>query len=95
MTKEPSDNSVDQTAMLLSTDWFLPHWSLIGIQVAEPSKECFQQGCRDIVLQFIDGVEEYYLINFSEARTEQTRGRMRALVESWHFEESAKSGVEA
>ena len=94
MTGTRSDNSVDQAAMLLSTDWFLPHWALIGIQADQPSKEQFQMGCRDIVLQFIDGAEDYYLINFSEERTEVTRGRMRALADACKFRGDAKANIE-
>lgn len=80
--------------MLLSTDWFLPYWSLLGIQADLPSKECFQQGCRNIVLQFMDDCEEYYLINFSEPRTEQTRANMRALIDACRLEGAAKSIIE-
>jgi tyrosine-protein phosphatase SIW14 len=31
VTKNPSDTMVDKAAMLLSTDWFAPYWSVIGI----------------------------------------------------------------
>jgi hypothetical protein len=60
MTREISDNSVDQAAMLLSTDWFLPDWEVIGIEGDEDDKNCFQQGCRKIVLEFINGAEDYH-----------------------------------
>jgi hypothetical protein len=46
--KTPPDTMADHAPMLLSTDWFAPHWNVIGIE-ADRQKQCFQNGCRDIV----------------------------------------------
>ena len=47
MNRIPPDTMVDDVVMLLSTDWFLPYWSVIGIEAAE-QKLCIQKGCRQI-----------------------------------------------
>lgn len=72
MTKTRPDTMVDKAAMLLSTDWFSPYWSLIGIE-ADSERECFQSGCRDIVRRFVGDADTYYLIDFSQGRIERTR----------------------
>jgi hypothetical protein len=58
MTRKAEDTSVDNVAMLLSTDWFFPYRSLIGIEV-ESQKDCVQNGCREIVQRFIGSAAEY------------------------------------
>ena len=72
------DTTADTLVMLLSTDWFLPYWSTIGIE-AKKRKDCIQQGCREIVRHMIAGAEEYYLISFSEDRVNATREALQAL----------------
>jgi hypothetical protein len=83
---------VDQTAMLLSTDWFAPYWSVIGIE-ADKQKECFQKGCRDIVLQLIGDAGSYYLIDFSQGRIERTRNDLRLLARNCKLSEVAITRV--
>ena len=53
--------------MLFSTDWFVPYWSILGIE-AKTEQRTFQNGCREIVLQLIGAAEDYYQIDFSAAR---------------------------
>lgn len=81
VTKPPVDTTVDKAAMLLSTDWFSPYWSVIGIE-AEKQRECFRNGCRDIVRQFVGDAETYYLLDFSQGRLERTREDLRQLARS-------------
>jgi len=38
------DVMVDKLIMLLSTDWFRPYWSSIGIEVNEAIKTSIQAG---------------------------------------------------
>jgi len=83
---------VDTAAMLLSTDWFLPFWPLIGIEVG--SQRCLQEGCRKIVLRFMDGAANYYLINFSHERTDSTRQSMQALAAQCGLNGTAKESLE-
>jgi len=84
---------VDHAAMLLSTDWFAPHWSVIGID-AEAEKECFQKGCRDIVRLLINGAAEYYHVDFSNERINRTREGIRSLIRSCGLSEAAANRLE-
>jgi hypothetical protein len=68
----PADMTADHLVMLLSTDWFLPHWPLIGID-AGSNDSALQQRCRSIVRDLIGGASEYYHISFSEERLTATR----------------------
>jgi hypothetical protein len=60
---------VDKLVFLLSTDWFKPYWSGIGIDIDEAAKTSVQQGCREIVAQILSGTKSYYLASFSDDRT--------------------------
>ncbi len=93
MTKIPPDTIGDHSAMLLSTDWFTPYWSVIGIE-AEKEKQCFKAGCREIVQQFTEGASNYYLVNFSAERIAQTRENLRSLARRCEFSEAPSSGLE-
>jgi hypothetical protein len=90
MAKTPLDTMVDMVAMLLSTDWFLPYWSVIGIE-ATNQKRCVQEGCREVVQQSINGAANYYLVSFSDERLEVTRQSMRALAKKCGLGESAET----
>jgi hypothetical protein len=72
---------VDQLVMLLSTDWFLEHWSEIGITVRREEAAVLQQGCRDIVRQIVSGVEQYWLTSFADERVRETSLRLERLLE--------------
>src|SRR4051794_19417588 len=74
------DSRIDDIVRLFSTDWFYEHWSVIGIRVEEPSKRLFQLGCRDIVLDFVEGEKDYYLIDFREQRIRRTETMFNELM---------------
>jgi hypothetical protein len=80
---------VDDVVMLLSTDWFLPYWSVIGIE-APNQKLCIQKGCRQIVHEVMNGATDFYCINRSDERLEATRQSIRALAKECRLGESAK-----
>lgn len=73
-------NMEDYLIMLLSTDWFLPYWSEIKIDLDEERKFQLQQGCREIAIQILSGGNSYYECNFSADRKQQTDARFVRLV---------------
>jgi hypothetical protein len=44
-----SEYMIEYLVLLLSTDWFFPHWNRIGIELPQSKKTCIQQGCREII----------------------------------------------
>lgn len=75
------DTTADKLAMLLSTDWFLPHWSIIGIDPCS-NGIAFQQTFRNIVRDLVGEATDYYLISFTDQRIAATREALvRAAVE--------------
>ena len=58
--------------MLLSTDWFLPFWSEIGIGVHDRTKTDIHEGCRAIVGRFMGGCKDYFHIDFTDQRKQET-----------------------
>jgi hypothetical protein len=93
MSKTSADPMVDKVVMLLSTDWFLPYWSVIGIEAAE-QKICIQQGCHQIVHEVMNGATNYYHINFSDERLRATRQSIRDLAKKCRLGESAEMSLE-
>jgi hypothetical protein len=80
MSPQP-DTTADKLAMLLSTDWFLPHWVTIGIDPGSGAI-ALQQACRNIVHDLIGEASNYYLVPFTEKRLATTREALvRAAVE--------------
>lgn len=71
----------DYLIMLLSTDWFLSLWPEIGIVVTDSMENGIQEGCRTIVRSFMDGKEEYYDIDFSDKRRDETDSMFVELLE--------------
>lgn len=63
----------DKLVMLLSSDWFLPYWHLIGIRTAEDNKVLVRDGCRTVVRQIIAGASQYWEADFSPERQQRTR----------------------
>jgi hypothetical protein len=59
--------------MLLSTDWFLPYWNLLNINVVGSARASIQQACRPIVKDMLGGATEYWLISFAEERLLRTQ----------------------
>lgn len=78
MTRARLDTTIDSVVMLLSTDWFLPYWSVIGVAAAE-GKLCIQAGCRQIVQDLMNGASDYYGADFSEERLTTTRQSIYSL----------------
>src|ERR1035438_5718691 len=58
--------------MLLSTDWFLPFWSEIGICVDDAKKADIHEGCRAIVRRFMGDRGNYFQIDFTDKRRQET-----------------------
>jgi hypothetical protein len=77
---------LDSTIMLLSTDWFLPYWYVIGVGLDEKKKVLFKQGCREIVKQIVSGAKEYWLSNFSDERLQRTYSMLRELIQKCGLE---------
>jgi hypothetical protein len=69
---------LDELIMLLSTDWFAPYWFKIGLGADHKTKVCLQQRLREIVRQIISGVQQYWLVNFSNERLSNTRALLTA-----------------
>lgn len=72
----------DSLIMLLSSDWFLPFWREVGIEVDHASKTAIQEGCRAIVRRFIGDAESYYHIDLREERWRATNSVFIHLLES-------------
>ena len=87
------DTMVDQVVMLLSTDWFLPYWYVVGVDASE-QKLCVQKGCRQIVHEVMNGATNYYHINFSDDRLRATRQSIRDLARKCRLSESSEMSLE-
>jgi hypothetical protein len=93
MDKTPPDTRVNKVVMLLSTDWFLPYWFVVGIDASE-EKVCVQKGCRQIVHELMNGATNYYQINFSDERLQATRQSIRDLARKCGLGESSEMNLE-
>jgi hypothetical protein len=71
-------SNLDDLVMLLSTDWFAPYWLKIGLGADQSAKVCLQKELREIVRQIIAGANEYWLVNFSNERLNETRRLLTA-----------------
>jgi hypothetical protein len=78
---------LDRLVLLLSADWFLPYWHLIGIFMKEKKKSLLREGCREIVRQIMSTATQYYGINFSVARVKESRAMLDALLKRCDLEE--------
>jgi hypothetical protein len=67
--------------MLLSSDWFLPYWPVVGLVLDDTKKVLLQRGCRQIVKQFMSGVEQYWLTDFSPERVAVTLSMFQDLAQ--------------
>lgn len=79
-------SEVDKLTMLLSSDWFLPYWHLIGVAANTAQKGEVQQGSREIVRQFMSGAKQYWDIDFSVVRARKTRSMMENLLSKCKLE---------
>jgi len=78
---------LDKLVMLLSADWFFPHWHLIGIFTKDKRKSLLREGCREIVRQIMSNATQYYGTNFSVARVKESRAMLDALLKRCDLEE--------
>jgi hypothetical protein len=85
---------LDKVVMLLSTDWFLPYWFILGIDTREQTNSCVQKGCRQIVEQIISGAREYWLTNFSKERVEMTYALFQSTLEKCAVHQSSVQRIQ-
>ena len=64
---------IDQLIMLLSSDWFLPKWHLLGLEAPPKAKAALQQHCRAMTMELLDGEVNYWMISFDAERIERTQ----------------------
>src|SRR2546426_1750670 len=70
----------DYLIMLLSTDWFMPYWAEIGIDLAEDKRIRIQQGCREILEEILGGADSFHLVDLSEERKQATESKFIAVL---------------
>ncbi|MBA3993458.1 MAG: hypothetical protein C0469_08015 [Cyanobacteria bacterium DS2.3.42] len=93
---------IDFLVMLLSTDWFLEYWPLIGIGIQKDKKSRLQLGCRPIVTQIhtVQGkvVKDRIDISHTPERIRETKNQFSNLIASCDLDEHTKiaalSGLE-
>jgi len=86
MSGRAKSNMTDYLVLLLSTDWFLPYWTEIGIDITDDKKVGIQQGCRQMIDEILDGADSFYLASFSEERKHLTESKLLALLRQWEAE---------
>ena len=86
---EMKSYELDKLVMLLSSDWFLPYWHVIGIFGDEEEKHSFQDGLREIVQQVMSGATQYWDIDFGVERVKKTRSMLDALLNKCKQPQSA------
>jgi hypothetical protein len=84
---------VDKLVMLLSADWFFPHWHLTGIFTEDKKKSSLREGCREIVQQIISGATQYYETSFSVARVTESRAMLDVLLRRCDLEDAAGNRI--
>jgi hypothetical protein len=77
---------IDYLILLLTTDWFLPYWKEIGIDIPENEKSDIQRGCRHIIERILNGTGSFYFVSFSEERKRMTSNEFFALLQQWGVE---------
>lgn len=73
---------IEYLILLLSTDWFLPYWTEIGIELDEEKKIEVQRGCRRIVDQITDGDSSLFLRSFSTSHRGRIESSFRSLLQA-------------
>jgi hypothetical protein len=63
---------IDQIVFLLSADWFMEKWYLLGMNSDLPTREAMKQKCRTIACELLDGTSDYWLVSFDNIRLERT-----------------------
>ena len=79
LTGPPPNMITDYLILLLSTDWFLPYWDEIGIELGSEKRIPIQQGCREIVREILQGRDDFFFSEFSQDRIRETGARFLAL----------------
>ena len=62
----------DLLILILSTDWFLPFWSYIGIETEDLTAIAVKNSCREIIGEITDSLEHYYDSDLSPQRRQRT-----------------------
>ncbi len=65
-------STIDDIAMLLSTDWFFKRWGLWDLKSNNLANKSMQQMCRSIVLDLLDGESNYREVSHTEIRVRRT-----------------------
>lgn len=84
---------IDLLVLLLSTDWFLPYWQEIGIDVPENTRTLIQKGCREIVDEILDGKDSLFLVDLSQERRRETESEFISFLRSLGVEREASATV--
>lgn len=84
----------DRLIMLFSTDWFFQYWHVVGLEMEESQKNCFQRGCRDIVTQFVSNAKEYWHVSFAAGRREKTRAMLAELGKQCRLNQAVVTHIE-
>jgi hypothetical protein len=85
--------------MLLSTDWFLPFWSEIGLNADTTMKAKLQEGCREIVSTVIvkksaDNEGRFDYIDHTDESELKAKSVLRELIERLDAKGAASAMVE-
>jgi hypothetical protein len=72
----------DRVSALLSADWFLPHWHIIGLRADTKTRERIGEGAKTIVMKFMGSAAAYLNVDFSDARLQATRDELFRLVKN-------------
>lgn len=78
---------LDKLVMLLSADWFFPHWHLIGVFTEDKKKFLLREGFREMVRQIMSDTTQYWETNFSAARVKESRAMLEALLKRCDLED--------
>jgi hypothetical protein len=87
MRGRAKSNMTEFLVLLLSTDWFLPYWTEIGIDLAEDKRIRIQQGCREILEEILWGFDSLHPVGFSGKRKQETESKFIALLRRWEAEQ--------
>ncbi len=86
MSGRAKSNMTEYLVLLLSTDWFLPYWTEIGIDIDEGKKAGIQQGCRQIIDQIAAGDNSTFVRSFSGHHRQEAESKFLTLLRRWEAE---------
>ena len=87
--------TADKFALLFSTDWFRPHWTVTGFVPQAADGQLFQQSMRKLVDAIIGDAPSYWLVEFSEPRLCRTRDEFLQALDSCDSSQSDLSLIRA